>query len=363
MQIALDHAYRRAGFSGLEPAGLSGFDGFRYAIGGFGRKDFGTPSMGVPKQKWTLEEEAALKAGVAKYGPGKWSTILKDSEFVSVLHLRSNVDLKDKWRNMSLMASGCGSRQRARPGKSKIQSIHKPEIVSIAPKEDHDMKDCIPDSSITLAGPSQDGSSNISMPRLDSLILDTIANLKEAHGSSRAAIAEYIEVVPSGYVTNFHNFSIIGTNVQEKHSAPPNLEKMLKAELKAMIGCRKLIKVKHRYRIAPSSSNLGLKENPSPLLLEVKAESCPMGEMSATKILTKAEIDAELEKMRSMTPQEAAAVAVKAVAEAEAAISEAERAEREAEAAEADAELARVFAAAAMQSLKRTALCTWYMYT
>lgn len=50
--------------------------------------------MGVPKQKWTSEEEAALKAGIAKYGPGKWSTILKDPEFSSVLHLRSNVDLK-----------------------------------------------------------------------------------------------------------------------------------------------------------------------------------------------------------------------------------------------------------------------------
>ncbi|KVI08924.1 telomere repeat-binding factor 1-like [Cynara cardunculus var. scolymus] len=293
--------------------------------------------MGVPKQKWTLEEEAALKAGVAKYGPGKWSTILKDSEFVSVLHLRSNVDLKDKWRNLNLMASGYGSRQRARPGKSKTQSIHKLENISTASKEDHDMKVCIPDPSTTLAARLQIGSSNMSMPRLDSLILDTIANLKESHGSSRAAIAEYIE---------------------EKHSAPPNLEKLLKAELKALIGCGKLIKVKHRYRIAPSSSYLGLKENPSLLLLEVKQEYCSMEETGATKILTKADIDAELEKMRSMTPQQAAAVAVKAVAEAEAAISEAERAEREAQAAEADAELARVFAAAAMQSLKRTALCT-----
>lgn len=293
--------------------------------------------MGVPKQKWTLEEEAALKAGVAKYGPGKWSTILKDSEFVPVLHLRSNVDLKDKWRNLNMMASGYGSRQRARPGKSKTQLIPMLEIISTAPKEDHDMEVCTSDPSTTLAGPSQNGSSNMSMPRLDGLILDTIVNLKESYGSSRAAIAEYIE---------------------EKHSAPPNFENLLKAELKALIGCGKLIKVKHRYRIAPSSSYLGLKENPSLSLLDVKQECCLMGEASATKILTKAEIDAELEKMRSMTPQQAAAVAVKAVAEAEAAISEAERAEREAEAAEADAELARVFAAAAMQSLKRTALCT-----
>lgn len=50
--------------------------------------------MGAPKQKWTAEEEAALKAGVVKHGAGKWRTILTDPEFSSILHLRSNVDLK-----------------------------------------------------------------------------------------------------------------------------------------------------------------------------------------------------------------------------------------------------------------------------
>lgn len=50
--------------------------------------------MGAPKQKWTPEEEAALKAGVIKHGPGKWRTILKDPQFSGVLYLRSNVDLK-----------------------------------------------------------------------------------------------------------------------------------------------------------------------------------------------------------------------------------------------------------------------------
>ena len=50
--------------------------------------------MGAPKQKWTPEEEAALKAGVVKHGAGKWRTILKDPEFSGVLFLRSNVDLK-----------------------------------------------------------------------------------------------------------------------------------------------------------------------------------------------------------------------------------------------------------------------------
>jgi myb proto-oncogene protein len=50
--------------------------------------------MGAPKQKWSAEEEAALKAGVVKHGVGKWRTILKDPEFNCVLYIRSNVDLK-----------------------------------------------------------------------------------------------------------------------------------------------------------------------------------------------------------------------------------------------------------------------------
>lgn len=50
--------------------------------------------MGAPKQKWTPEEEAALKAGVLKHGTGKWRTILSDTEFSLILKSRSNVDLK-----------------------------------------------------------------------------------------------------------------------------------------------------------------------------------------------------------------------------------------------------------------------------
>jgi len=57
--------------------------------------------MGALKQKWTGEEEAALKAGVVKHGAGKWRNILKDPEFNIILCNRSNVDLKDKWRNLT----------------------------------------------------------------------------------------------------------------------------------------------------------------------------------------------------------------------------------------------------------------------
>ncbi|CAI7764015.1 unnamed protein product [Closterium sp. NIES-53] len=50
--------------------------------------------MGAPKQKWTAEEEGALRAGVDKYGPGKWRAIQKDPVLGPLLTHRSNVDLK-----------------------------------------------------------------------------------------------------------------------------------------------------------------------------------------------------------------------------------------------------------------------------
>jgi len=67
--------------------------------------------MGAPKQKWTGEEEAALKAGVVKHGAGKWRNILKDPEFDTSLRNRSNIDLKDKWRNLTGTTTS-GSRKK-----------------------------------------------------------------------------------------------------------------------------------------------------------------------------------------------------------------------------------------------------------
>ena len=50
--------------------------------------------MGNPKQKWTSEEEEALRAGVKKHGTGKWKNIQRDPEFSHLLNSRSNIDLK-----------------------------------------------------------------------------------------------------------------------------------------------------------------------------------------------------------------------------------------------------------------------------
>lgn len=50
--------------------------------------------MGRDYFKWSAEEEAAVRAGIAKHGVGKWQTILNDPEFSTVLVLGTNVDIK-----------------------------------------------------------------------------------------------------------------------------------------------------------------------------------------------------------------------------------------------------------------------------
>ncbi|POO00703.1 Telomeric repeat-binding factor [Trema orientale] len=295
--------------------------------------------MGAPKQKWTAEEEAALKAGVIKHGAGKWRTILTDPEFSSILHLRSNVDLKDKWRNINVTAIW-GSRQKAKLAlKRNLQTPkheNKPLPVSTLPQNDEETVDAKP---LAVSGETQ-RNTNSKEPnaRLDKLILDAITNLKEPRGSDRAAIAIYIE---------------------EQYWAPPNLKKLLSTKLKHMTANGKLIKVKHRYRIAPSLTSAEKRRASPMLLLEGRPKDYTIAEKTEVNILTKSQVDADLTKMRSMTAQEAAAAAAQAVAEAEAAIAAAEEAAREAEAAEAEAEAAQVFAKAAMKALKSKKLRCW----
>lgn len=48
--------------------------------------------------RWTPEEVEELKKGVRDHGAGKWATILRYGQFNEV---RTSVDLKDKWRNLT----------------------------------------------------------------------------------------------------------------------------------------------------------------------------------------------------------------------------------------------------------------------
>jgi myb proto-oncogene protein len=80
--------------------------------------------MGNQKLKWTAEEEEALLAGVRKHGPGKWKNILRDPELAEQLSSRSNIDLKDKWRNLSVAPGIQGSKDKIRTPKIKAAAFH-----------------------------------------------------------------------------------------------------------------------------------------------------------------------------------------------------------------------------------------------
>ncbi|KAK1363719.1 hypothetical protein POM88_039280 [Heracleum sosnowskyi] len=116
--------------------------------------------MGPCKIKWTAEEEAAMRAGVVKHGASKWRVILKDPEFKNVLCARSNIDLKDKWRNMQLTMNG-QSRNRYKPVLKKIEKTSRSCDKSVALTSEGSDEDTIvelePPSSFNEA--SQEGGS------------------------------------------------------------------------------------------------------------------------------------------------------------------------------------------------------------
>ncbi|CAM0881494.1 unnamed protein product [Alopecurus aequalis] len=285
--------------------------------------------MGAPKQRWTSEEEAALKAGVAKHGPGKWRTILRDPDFSAVLRLRSNVDLKDKWRNLSVTAGGYGSREKARMALKQGKRV--PKVITEPMDVDTNNVDnahtIVIDAKplATAVEPKQlECSPEKSVARLDDLILEAIKKLKESSGSNKAAISTYIE---------------------EQYWPPTDFQRLLSTKLKALVATGKLMKVNQKYRIAPSSGALGGKSS--------KVHSTEDNRQNISiKQLTKPQVDAELDMMTLMTKEEAAAFAAKAVAEAEVANAEAEEAARVAEAAEAEAEAAKAFLDAVMLTVQ-----------
>ncbi|KAL6494642.1 hypothetical protein OROGR_031442 [Orobanche gracilis] len=283
--------------------------------------------MGAPKQKWTPEEEAALKSGVLKHGPGKWRTILKDPQFSGVLYIRSNVDLKDKWRNMSVMANGWGSRERAKLALKMIHPAAKHGESSMPMSSLSQSDDELVDARThaTSGSSSPNDAPKRSIMGLDNLIMEAIRNLREPGGSNKSSIAAYIE---------------------DQYWAPPNFKRILSAKLKKIVATGKLIKLKRKYKIAIASS------------LSERRKTHSLGTEGRLRISSRvdledvSQVDLELANMRNMTPQEAASAAARAVAEAEAAMAEAEEAAREAEAAEADAEAAQAFADAALKAME-----------
>ncbi|GMH18087.1 hypothetical protein Nepgr_019928 [Nepenthes gracilis] len=183
--------------------------------------------MGNPKQKWTSEEEEALRAGIAKYGPGKWKFIQRDPEFNQFLHSRSNIDLKDKWRNMSA-AAGQGSRDKLRPPKAKTNQdalgapMFNAQTSACALPIAHDLPaDQLKDN------PSKELPDAKNGPRYNAMIFEALL-MKEPNGLDISSIVSFIE---------------------QRIEVPQNFRKMLGSRLRRLVAQEKLDKVDNRYRI------------------------------------------------------------------------------------------------------------------
>ncbi|KAG8376174.1 hypothetical protein BUALT_Bualt09G0035800 [Buddleja alternifolia] len=185
--------------------------------------------MGNPKQKWTSEEEEALRAGVAKHGAGKWKNIQRDPEFNHLLFARSNIDLKDKWRNLSV-ANGQGPRDKSKTPKAKTN----PAEVPATPMP-------LAQTSASVTPLSQDASTDVVMSdssrplpegnnaaKYNAMIYEALATLKEPNGSDSGAIANYIE---------------------QRHEVPQNFKRVLSSRLRRLVLQDKLEKVQNCYRV------------------------------------------------------------------------------------------------------------------
>ncbi|KAK4790937.1 hypothetical protein SAY86_031350 [Trapa natans] len=210
--------------------------------------------MGNRKQKWTAEEEAALLAGVAKLGPGKWKNILRDPEFVPSLVNRSNIDLKDKWRNLNV--SGPSSKDKLQLPKVKdLCSAHKTVTHSSgAPSvlDDNSTADAGMNDTSNRLHDSKDSST------YDELIFEVLSAVTDRNG------ADIVQ------------FS--ATNRSEKRQeVPPNFQSHVGSRLRRLVLQGKLEKVHNTYRInrdaplrkrpaAPKQMDIQLRLIQSPML-------------------------------------------------------------------------------------------------
>jgi hypothetical protein len=83
-----------AGRAKLQLNSPTGGDKIKARLSG-GMKDLPGATAALKKIPWTPAEEKNLRAGVDKYGKGKWKQIRQAYEFNT---RRTAVDLKDKWR-------------------------------------------------------------------------------------------------------------------------------------------------------------------------------------------------------------------------------------------------------------------------
>ncbi|XP_028763143.1 telomere repeat-binding factor 4 [Neltuma alba] len=182
--------------------------------------------MGNQKQKWTAEEEEALLAGIAKHGPGKWKNILKDPEFAPFLTHRSNIDLKDKWRNLSVNTAAQGSKDKAR----------NPKIKAVLPASVTSIQNATPTAPVRQSATSDTAVDDAShkaqdvknAPRYNGMVFEALSTIKDTNGSDINTIVSFIE---------------------KRHKIPPNFRRALSTRLRRLVAQGKLEKVQNCYKI------------------------------------------------------------------------------------------------------------------
>ncbi|KAL0380550.1 UNVERIFIED_CONTAM: Telomere repeat-binding factor 4 [Sesamum angustifolium] len=180
--------------------------------------------MGNQKLKWTTEEEAALMAGVAKHGPGKWKNILVDSEFAHKLASRSNVDLKDKWRNMGAnYEQGSGDNAMTPKGKATAASAVRTQTSSSAFVSKDNVNEKL----------SQGPQTAKCVQKYNAMILEALSSIKDRNGSDFGAIMRFIET----YLC------------QKKYKVQQSFRRLLSSKLRRLVLQGTLEKVQKRYKI------------------------------------------------------------------------------------------------------------------
>ncbi|XP_057455486.1 single myb histone 3-like [Lotus japonicus] len=213
--------------------------------------------MGNQKQKWTAEEEDALHRGVQKYGAGKWKNILKDPEFAPSLTSRSNIDLKDKWRNLNVV-TGQGSNIKSRTSKPKLTapSTPVPNQQNATPSVQNVATPKVPTPSQNSA--EKDHEAKVP-PRYNAMIFEALSSIKDADGSDMNAIVSFIE---QKHTNTLHQ----------------NFRKALGARLRKLVHQGKLEKVQNCYKIkkdTPSGPRLPSPKSPVPEQKDLRPQQSP----------------------------------------------------------------------------------------
>ncbi|KAH6757718.1 hypothetical protein C2S52_023327 [Perilla frutescens var. hirtella] len=251
--------------------------------------------MGIQKLKWTAVEEEALKAGVVKHGAGKWKNILVDSEFRQILANRSNVDLKDKWRNMGGQSSGAiVMTPRAMPTATG----------ALTPETHNSSSILLVTDGINDDKPPQSPEGVKKSQKYNEMILDALSSIKDRNGSEFVSILRFIE---------------------KKYEVPQNFRRLLSSKLRKLVAQGRVEKVQKRYRIKQAS--MGTK---TPLPKQKVARSKPKG----PKQKSRPSISTEMEDAAKIAANKIAEAENKSILAAEA-VKESERLSQMAEEADA----------------------------